>query len=114
MPRLLTCVGFRCFLHMLVTLGIGSMHKRTRGPLVVPFSYEGYLIDEVPPAVVAARRALGWSEKEATSAGKAPNDRLVAKGGGRAACPRTPTPMTGSRTPCPGTPVPQTPSTVSG
>lgn len=109
MPRLLTCVGFRCFLHMLVTLGIGSMHKQTRGPLVVPFSYEGYLIDEVPPAVVAARRALGWSEKEATSAGKAPNDRLVAKGGGRAACPRTPTPMTGSRTPCPGTPVPQTP-----
>lgn len=77
----------------------GSMHKKTRGPLVVPFTYEGYLVDEVPPAVIAARRALGWPEKDVLSKAT-PNDT------GSAGLRMT---QSSTTTPAPGTPAPGTP-----
>lgn len=41
-------------------------YKGCRGPIFTPFSYADVLPakEELPPAVVAARRALGWTEEE--------------------------------------------------
>ena len=73
------------------------MFKGQRGPALVPFTYDGFLVEEIPPAVRAARIALGWSADEVDK--KTPPNEARVRIPDRAA-PATPGPAPGTPQPC--------------